>query len=37
MQDYEQDNILEQYEIAINSTRKTRGATVIAAQIRVCF
>ena len=26
MQDYERDNILEQYEIAVNSTRKTRGA-----------
>ena len=24
MQDYERDNILEQYEIAVNSTRKTR-------------
>ena len=26
MQDYERDNILEQYEIVVNSTRKTRGA-----------
>ena len=26
MQDYERDHILEQYEIAVNSTRKTRGA-----------
>ena len=26
MQDYERDNVLEQYDIAVNSTRKTRGA-----------
>ncbi len=26
MQDYERDNILEQYEIAVNSTRKDQGA-----------
>ena len=26
MQDFERDNILEQYEVAVNSTRKTRGA-----------
>ena len=27
MQDYERDNILEQYEIAVNSTRKTSEVT----------
>ena len=31
MQDYERDNILEQYEIAVNSTRKTRGAILVCA------
>ena len=36
MQDYERDNILEQYEIAVNSTWKTR-VLFYAAQIRVCF
>ena len=37
MQDYERDNILEQYEIVVNSTRKTRGAILCSTDKGVFF